>query len=145
MYHYVCIISDLNVCIIISFAILCIITDRLISEPPGTGHGTEPNRTEPFTVIFHTKNCRTRNLWVRIPKSLRQEIRRCTKKIHLLRLRICLTQASNLEILSLKIGRNFGTRRNRTRNRTETNRTEPRSRPGATSWAWISFIFVLLV
>ena len=56
------------------------------------------------TAIFHTKNCRTKNLWIKIMKSL-QEIRRRAKKIHLLRLRICLTQTPNLEILSLKIGR----------------------------------------
>ena len=56
------------------------------------------------TVNFHTKNCRTKNRWVNIPKLLRWEIRRCAKKIHL-RLRICLTQTPNLEIISLKIGR----------------------------------------
>ena len=54
--------------------------------------------------MFHTKNCQTKNLCVKIPKSLRQEIRRCTKKAHLLHLRIRLTQTPNLEILRLKIG-----------------------------------------
>ena len=57
------------------------------------------------TAIFHTKNCQTKNLGVTIPKSQRLEIRRCTKKTHLLRFRICLTQTPELSILSLKIGR----------------------------------------
>ena len=57
------------------------------------------------TAIFHTKNYQTKNLWVKIPKSLRSEVRRRAKKIHLLCLRIRLTQAPNLEILSLTIGR----------------------------------------
>ena len=38
-------------------------------------------------------------------KSLRYEIKRCTKKDHPLHLRIRLTQTPNLEILSLKIDR----------------------------------------
>ena len=58
-----------------------------------------------ITVICHTKNCQTKNLWANIMKSRREEIRRCTKKVHLLRLIICLTQIPNLKILSLKIGR----------------------------------------
>ena len=58
------------------------------------------------TANLHTENCRTKNLWVNIPKLLRWEIRRCTKKVQLLRLRICLTRTPNLEIPSLKIGRN---------------------------------------
>ena len=57
------------------------------------------------TANFHTKNCQTKSLRVRIPKSLRQEISRCAKKAHLLYARLRLTQTPNLEILSLKIVR----------------------------------------
>ena len=73
----------------------------------GTGrcHGRTPQTAPCDTAIFHTNHFQTKNLWVKIPKSLRKEIRRCTKKAHLLCLRIRLTQTPNLEILSLKIDR----------------------------------------
>ena len=58
-----------------------------------------------ITAIFHTKNCQTKNLRVKFMKSPRQEISRCAKKVHLLHVRICLTQTPNLEILSLRIDR----------------------------------------
>ena len=54
--------------------------------------GPLASRISGHTANLHTKNSQTKNRWVKIPESLRNEIRRCTKKAHLLWLRICLTQ-----------------------------------------------------
>ena len=44
------------------------------------------------TVELHTKILHTKILWVIIPKTLHQEVRRCAKKVHPLHLRSSLTK-----------------------------------------------------
>ena len=78
--------------------LLIILPELVVKDRCGFRHPPPDKESRAHAAIFYTKNCQTKNLWVNI------EIRRCTKKIHLLRLIICLTQTPNLEIISLKIG-----------------------------------------